>query len=131
MPLDHTNGEQIDGMPHIYRVVPAAKYANENRLTTIVKEMTGKSFRREIEVEKPIFEAAMNHAMEGFVKAGLQLGSDIDCLCQEYFTDDIIMFLFCAKINGEDHYVTAPFKLHEQQIAELTQRGMWKPLRLN
>ena len=131
MPLDHVNGERVEGMDSVYVVAPFAKYAEQTRLTAIVEETHGKKFKRKRKVEKPIVEVAMKYAAEAFKKAGLTALGTIDILALEYPRTSCLCFIFCARINGEDRYVTAPFQLGEEQIRDLTHRGLWTPYRLN
>jgi hypothetical protein len=129
MPLDHERGEQIEGMDSVYVVAPFEKYASQTRLTTLIKQK--RQFRRDKVVEVPIVKAAMEYAADAFAKKGLRIGGDIDILCQEYVKIGVVAFLFCARIEGQEYYVTAPFKLGEEQIRDLTLRGLWTPYRLN
>lgn len=129
MPLDHERGEQIEGMDSVYVVAPFDKWAEQTRLTARIKEK--RQFRRDKIVDKPIVTVALNHAAEAFAKKGLRIGSDIDILVMEYPRVSTLCFVFCAKIEGQEYFVTAPFKLGEEQIRDLTHRGLWTPYRLN
>lgn len=133
MPLNHIAGEHIEGLDPVFRIVPVSKYIEQSRLTTIVEEMTGKKFQRKVKREKPIIEVAMKYAAEGYAKLGLEVGSDIDILVQEYIRVGQVAFLFCARVNGEDYYITPPalFQLGHEQIADLTLRGLWQPYTVN
>jgi hypothetical protein len=129
MPLDHVRGERVEGMDSVYVVAPFDKWAEQTNLTTRLKQK--RKFRRDKIVDVPIVRAAFDYAAEAFAKKGLRIGSDIDILCQEYVRTGVLTFIFCARINSEDYYVTAPFKLGEEQIRDLTLRGLWTPYRLN
>ena len=126
MPLNHIVGEHISGMDAVHRVVPLKKYQDLTNLTTPVKELTGNNFKREIFVDRPIWDAALGHAQIVFHQAGAsRLGTSYDVVVQEYPRTGHVVFIFCAKINGEDHYVDAPFALAPEQIADLKVRGLW------
>jgi hypothetical protein len=131
MLLNHEIGEIVEGMDDIFLVVPVSKYAEQTRLTTVVERVRGKKFKRKVQVEMPIFQAAMEHARDAFTAAGLMPGASIDCIAQEYYRTDCVCFVFAALINGEARFVTAPFKLGHEQIADLKLRGLWKPYRVN
>jgi hypothetical protein len=132
MPLDHVHGEQIDGYDPVYRVVPVAKYAEMTRLTTIVKRMSTGKFKRMVDVEVPIIEAALAYANEAFYNAGAPAGRlDFDMICQEMPRENAVVFIMNATIDGVEHYVTAPFRLGHEQIADLTVRGLWQPYTVN
>jgi|SRR6185503_1478401 len=129
MPLDHVRGEQVEGMDSVFIVAPFSKYAEQTNLTTIVEER--RRFKRPRKVVKSIVRAAMEHAAAAYAKLGLRVGGDVDILTQEYPRTRTVLFLFCARVNGVDHYVTAPFLLGDEQIRDLTLRGLWTPYRLN
>lgn len=129
MPLNKITGEKIEGMDPIFRVVDVAKYKNKPRLTTIVKEWTGKQFKSEVDVERPLWVAALGHAQIAYFNAGARPPLSYDVTCQEYPLTNEVAFIFCARVNGEDYYVPAVFVLSPQQIAELTLSGDWQPLR--
>jgi hypothetical protein len=132
MPLNHVTGERLNGMDELYRVVPLSKYKELSRLTTFVKEMSTGKFKREITVERPIWEAALGHAQIVYYAIGAPLDHlSYDVLVQEYPRTGQVAFLFCAKIGGEDHYVVAPFSLAPEQIADLKVRNLWQPMRIN
>ena len=127
MPLNHTAGERVEGMDELYRVVPVAKYQQQTRLTTTVKRMTGRQFRRSVNIEMPIFEAAWQHAQKAFANAGVSPGPmSIDILAQEYPRTDQICFVFCGMVRGQERFVTAPFQLTKAQIADLELRDLWQ-----
>lgn len=127
MSLDHTIGEIIEGMDSVYRIVPVSKYQEQTRLTTLVKRMTEKVFRREIDVEMPIFQAAWEHAQQAFANSGVPAGNrPIDILAQEYPRTNVVCFVFSAEVFGREMLVTAPFKLTEEQIADLKLRDLWQ-----
>lgn len=131
MPLNKITGEVIEGLDPIFRVVPVEKYKNKPRLTTTVKEWTGKQFKSEVDVERPLWIAALGHAQIAYFNAGAAPPLSYDVTVQEYPRTNEVAFLFCAKVNGQDHYVPAVFALTPQQIAELTLSGDWMPLRTN
>ena len=130
MPLNHLTGEKLEGMPHTFRVVDVAKYKNLPRLTTTVREWTGKQFKVEVDVERPVWEAALGHAQIAYFNAGAAPPLKFDVVCQEYI-DGTLAFVFCARVNGQELYVPAVFALSPQQIAELTVTGDWAPFRIN
>lgn len=132
MSLNRENGEIIEGRDFVFRVVPAEKYMNLPRLTTVVTETTGQKFKREINVECPIWEAALKCAQAAYAKAGAAPGGlSYDVIAQEYPREHVVAFLFCATIRGDDHYVTAAFGLADAQIAELMVTGQWEPVTIN
>ena len=130
MPLNHLTGEKIEGMSPVFRVVPVEKYKTKPRLTTTVREWTGKQFKVEVDVERPIWQAALGHAQIAYFNAGAAPPLKYDVVVQEYVTGEVA-FLFCARVNGNDLYVPAVFALSPQQIAELTVTGDWAPFRIN
>ncbi len=131
MPLNHELGEVVEGMDSLFHVVPMSKYAEQTRLTTIVKRVTGRQFRRETDVEMPIFRAAMEHAQAAFMNSGIMPGSNVECLAQEYPRTGHVCFIFSTMHNGEEKLVVAPFKLARTQIADLTLRDLWQPYTLD
>jgi hypothetical protein len=132
MPLNQIAGEVVEGMDSIFRVVPVAKYAEQTRLTTLVKEMRGKKFKRPVDVQRPIWEAALGYAQQAFANAGATPGKlSFDCICQEYPRTGMVAFIFNATIDGTERYVTAPFLLAHEQIADLTVRNLWQPYTIN
>lgn len=132
MPLDPLRGEDIEGYDCVYRVVPAAKYANQPRLTTTVKRMSSGKFKREIDVEMPLWRAALEDAMMAFANAGAPAGDlAYDAIAQEYPRSGMVVFVFEATINGENYYHYAPFLLSKAQIADLTTRNLWQPYTVN
>lgn len=131
MPLDHVNGERLDGMDLIYRVVPVGKYKELPGLTTLVEETTGKKFKRKVVKQYPIWQAAENYARMAFSKAGYHGPLQVDCLAQEYPRVSHVAFVFCAKIFGVEQYVVAPFELTPEQIAEMKTIGQWEETTVN
>lgn len=129
MPLDHVNGERVEGMDEVFIVAEFDKYAEQTRLTTQVEDK--RPMKRARLVEKPIVNVAMNHAATAFANSGLRMGSDIDILVQEYPRTQQICFIFCACIGGQDYLVTAPFQLADEQVRDLELRGLWTPYRVN
>ena len=126
--LDHVNGEAVEGMDSVFRIVPVAKYQDQPRLTTTVKRMTGRLFRRNVDVEMPIFRAAWEHAQHAFANSGVPAGNtQVDILVQEYPRTNTVCFVFYTQILGRQLYVTAPFTLSHAQIGDLTLRGLWAP----
>lgn len=129
MPLNHLIGERVDGLDPIFQVVPVAKWREQTRLTTTVRREVGKKFKREIDVQEPIWLAALGHAQIAFLKEGADpTHLSYDVICQEHIRDRVVCFIFCAKINGVEKYVIAPFALSEQQVADLKVRGLWRDL---
>lgn len=131
MLLNHEIGEIIEGMDDIFHVVPVSKYGEQSRLTTTVERVRGKKFKRKVPVEIPIHVAAMEWIRDSFTLSGLAPGSDVEIIVQEYPASNIVMYVAAAVINGQAKFVTAPFKLSDQQVADLTLRGLWQPLRVN
>lgn len=132
MPLNHSAGETVEGMDAVYRVVPVAKYQEMPRLTTLVKRVMGNKFRRPRDVQMPIFQAAWEHAQIAFANAGAPAGGmNVDIIAQEYPRTGTVCFVFCGHVFGHEMFVTAPFKLADSQIADLTVRNLWQPYRLN
>lgn len=132
MPLNHIAGERLEGLDPVFRVVPLEKYKGQPRLTTVVKEMTKGKFQYEVEVERPIWEAALGHAQISYYGAGAEPRHlKYDVLVQEYPRTGNIAFIFCARIRGEERFVIAPFALSPEQIADLTVRGLWQPYRIH
>jgi hypothetical protein len=131
MPLDHTRGEHLEGMDDFYRVVSASKYKAMSRLTTTVQEWVGKSFKVQKDVERPIWEAALGHAQIAYFQAGADANLTYDVIAQEYPRTNIVAFVFCAKIKGQDTYVVAPFQLTKSQVADLIVRNQWSVSPLN
>jgi hypothetical protein len=132
MPLNHTDGEQIEGFDPVYRVVPVAKWAEQTRMTTVVKRMSTGKFKRLVDKKVPIYTAAVDYAREAFYNAGAAPGSlGFDMICQEHFRVGMVIFVFNATINGVEHYVTAPFSLGHEQIADLTVRNLWQSYTVN
>lgn len=131
MLLNHEIGEVVEGMDNIFRVVPVSKWAEQTRMTTIVKRMRGKKFRREVDVELPIHQVAMEWIRDSFAISGLPAGSDIDLICQEYPRTGHLAYIAAAFIEGQPKYVPVPIKLGHEQIADLTLRGLWQPYTVN
>ena len=128
MPLDHVNGERIEGMDDVFVIAPFEKYAEQTRLTTTLK--IKEKFKREREVEKPIISAAMEHAATAYAKLGIRVGSDVEIMIQEYPRTKQVCVIFCTTRHGQDYLVTAPFQLADEQIKDLTFRGLWTPYTL-
>lgn len=126
MPLNHLTGEKIEGMPEAFRIVDVAKYKNLPRLTTMVRETTGKQFKVPIDVERPVWQTALGHAQIAFFNAGAAPPLAYDVIAQEYATGEVA-FVFCARVNGQELFVPAVFSLSKQQIADLMATGDWKP----
>lgn len=132
MALNHETGEIVEGMDDVFRVVPAEKYMNMPRLTCMIKVETGKKFKRMIDTEVPIWVAAFEHAKASFANAGANPGAlAYDVIAQEYPRTGNVCFIFNATINGEEHYVAAPFSLSQQQISDLALRNLWTPYTVN
>ena len=132
MPLHHDIGEIVEGMDEIFHVVPIEKYKQQPRLTTVVRRMSGRRFRREIDVTLPIWQAAHDHAVMSFANSGAPAGPlAYDAIAQEYPRTGCVCFVFAADINGAEMFVTAPFLLGKDQIADLTLRGLWQPYTVN
>lgn len=132
MALNHEIGEIVDGMDEVFRVVPVEKYQQQTRLTCLTKQVVGTKFKREIEVQKPIWIAALEYAQRAFYNSGAQPGAlAYDCIAQEYPRTGVVCFVFNATVNGVELYVPAPFGLTDAQISDLTLRNLWQPYRIN
>jgi len=131
MPLDHVNGERIDGMDLIYRVVPVEKYKELPGLTTLVEETSGSKFKRKVTKQYPIWAAAERFARMAYSKAGYSGPLNVDCIAQEYGRAGVVCFVFCAKIFGVEQFVVAPFELTDEQIAEMKVIGQWDEVTVN
>lgn len=132
MPLDHVNGERVEGMDLIYRVVPIEKYQQLPGLTTLVEKTTGSAFKTKKVESVPIWQAATDYAMIAFKNTGAPAGPlHYDVLAQEYPVTARVCFVFCAKIFGREMYVQAPFQLTDEQIAEMKVIGEWEDVKVN
>lgn len=132
MPLNHISGERVEGMDAIWRIVPLAKYAEQTRLTCIVEEETTGKFKRKVRREKLIWDTAIEYAKRAFYSSGAKPGPlSYDCMVQEYPRTGCVCFVFNAVIDGQEYYVTAPFQLTDQQIADLAARSLWLAYRVN
>lgn len=126
MPLNHFTGERLEGLDGFYRVVPVGKYKALPRLTTMVKEWTGKKFKVQKDVQRPIWEAALGHAQIAYFEAGADIPLSYDVIAQEYPVTGQVAFIFCAKVKGQDTYVIAPFQLTRPQVADLIVTNQWQ-----
>ena len=128
--LDHDIGEIVEGYEEeTFRVVPVEKYQENMALTTIVQRVSGGKFKRMIDVEVPIWQAAKEYAQECFYNSGATPGVlAYDVIAQEYPKTGVVCFVFAAQIPGflKPQYVVAPFKLTRDQIAELAVTGKWE-----
>lgn len=132
MPLDHVNGERVEGMDLIYRVVPIEKYQQLPGLTTLVEKTTGSAFKNKKVECLPIWKAATDYAQIAFKNSGAPAGPlHYDMLVQEYPATGRVCFVFCAKIFGVEMYVQAPFQLTDEQIAEMKVIGEWEDVKVN
>lgn len=132
MPLDHENGEILEDRDFVFRVVPVEKYMNLPRLTTLVRETTGNKFKREITVQRSIWEAAFGLARTAFTEAGAPAGTiSYDVIVQEYPREHVVAFVFCMTIRGEERFVTAPFQLTAEQIGDLIATNQWEMIPVN
>lgn len=131
--LHYDIGEIIEGMDDVFRVVPIEKYKQQPRLTCVVKEQTGGKFKRLVDVEKPIWIAALQYAQRAFAGVGAQPGLPLayDAIAQEYPRINVVCFVFAATINGQEYFVPAPFALTDAQIKDLTLRNLWQPYTVN
>ena len=132
MPLNHIMGEKIEDETGIYSgvlagpwmVADAQKYRHLPRLKVEVKEWVGKQFKSEVSVQRPVWEVALGYAQIGFHKKMVELNAvgpltQWDAVVHEYPLTRAIVFIFHAKIRGEDYYVPVPpIILTPQQIAE-------------
>ena len=127
MPLNHIQGEKLEFMDDVWRIVPVSKYKELTRLTTEVEGMSTGKFKRKIRIEKPIWQAAFEYATACFIHQGAILGTqiDYDVICQEYPREGSVCFIFCAKILGKEYFVTAPFILSDSQLGDLITRNLW------
>jgi hypothetical protein len=131
MPLNHEIGEIVEGMDDIFRVSPIEKWQQQTRLTTIVEEMSTGKFKRPVKKVKMVWLAAFEYAQRAFYNSGASGKIIYDAIAQEYPRTGILTFVFCSVVNGQELFVTAPFKLTDQQIADLTLRNLWQPYTVN
>lgn len=132
MPLNHINGERVEGMDLVYRVVPLEKYQKLPGLTVMVEETKHSPIKTKQVKSVPIWEAATNYAQQAFMNSGAPAGPlNYDVLCQEYYMTQTVCFIFCANIYGTELYVQAPFELSHEQIAELKNIGEWEDAKVN
>lgn len=54
-----------------------------------------------------------------------------EIVAQEYPRTNMVVFIFATKRNGEELFATAPFRLSNQQISDLSLRGLWTQYRIN
>ena len=123
MPLDHANGEVLDGFDgsaHI--VIPHAPLAEmTNLLVPYMKPGTGK-FKRPKEAVRPLFEDAMAVAAERFATAGALLPLTHDesaILCQVYPKDQKLAIIVARQIAGQEHFVVRAYDLPHPIINQL------------
>lgn len=128
MPLDHENGEIIEGADRAFRIVPVEKWKELPKITTLVEQEVGQHFKRKVKVEVPIWEHAYNLAALAFRDAGAPAGGQLmyDVLVQEYPRLGLVAFFFCAVIKGQELYVSIPVMLGDEQIIDLHNRGLWE-----
>jgi hypothetical protein len=128
--LNHEIGEVLEGMDSVFTVSEVAPWAEQTRLTTSVEKIVGTKFKRKKRVTVPIWHVALEYAREAYANAGADPGRlAYDCIVQSYPRTGVLAFVFVATIAGEDKFVTAPFKLSDEQVADLTLRGLWQPYR--
>lgn len=132
MPLDHVNGERVEGMDLIYRVVPIEKYQQLPGLTTLVEKTIGNAFKTKKKECLPIWKAATEYAQVAFKNSGAPSGMlNYDVIAQEYPRVGQVCFVYCAKVFGRELYVPAPFQLTDEQIAEMKVIGEWEDVKVN
>jgi hypothetical protein len=105
MPLNHDLGEPIDGLGPVFRVVPNAKWR-----------------------ETSMFEQAATIAAEAFMDKGALLPitfDDREVLTQEHMPN-VLLFIFCKSIRGQEHFSVREFKMPDDMIRELKALGKWE-----
>lgn len=87
-------------------VAPVEKWANVLDMLTIASEAAAAEFH----------------------KLGLSLPVEFredDILVQEYHRLDMLMFIFCKRVKGQDHYYWYKFEFGLPMVRELTAAGLW------
>lgn len=107
MPLNHNLGEPIEGLGP-FRVVPNAKWR-----------------------ETSMFEQAATIAAQAFMDKGALLPITFDekeVLTQEFPGVNVLMFIFCKSIRGQDHFSVREFQLPDDMMRELKTLGKWEAM---
>jgi hypothetical protein len=110
MPLDHTNGEIIEGLGKEFRVVPNDKWR-----------------------ESKLFETAARTAATAFLKAGALWPvrfDDREILMQEYPADNRLVIVFQKTIRGNETLFPWVWDLPPEMVKELAALGKWQTNRL-
>ena len=120
MPLDRVHGEVLEGLPASMHVVVNPRHlANMSNL--LVPYLKKKKFGNEEKV-RPLFDDAVQHAIDAFKAAGalspVRFDED-DVSIQVYPKDNKVVVLFQRKINGVDQYVTRIYDLPPSVIQAL------------
>lgn len=111
MPLNPEQGEFIEGLGKLYRVVDKEKWAST-----------------------PLFEEARVRAHEAFRRTSGKFINDetspLEVRCdnfvvQEYPLVSKLAFIFSANINGEEHFYPYVFDLSKAFTDQLHAEGFW------
>lgn len=106
MPLNHEQGEQIEGLPATFRVVPVGKW-----------------------FDTPLFDQAAQIAAQMFANEGAIVPvkfDETDVLVQEYPKDAKLVFIFHKMIKGKEMLYPYTWSLPPEMIAELKTTGKWE-----
>lgn len=120
MPLDRVHGEVLEGLPASMHVVVSPRHlADMNNL--LVPYLKKKKFGHEEKV-RPLFDDAVQHALDAFKAAGalspVRFDED-DCLVQVYPKEGLVAVIFQRMIVGETKYVIRTYPLPEPVIQSL------------
>ena len=105
MPLDHANGEYIDGLG-VGKIVNPDKWS-----------------------DTAFFDLACDHAAAAFSKAGAIHPVDFDnaeIMVMEYPVQSRLAFVFCKHIAGSEKLFPFIFKLDPPVVNELVNTGRWE-----
>ena len=120
MPLDHLNGEVLDGLPaSMHIVVPPREFA---AMSNLMVEYQHKRKFGTVTKRRPLFDDAVAYAIEGFAAKGALRPiciSEDDVLVQVYPNDLKVSVIFQRKIATEIYYVTRYYDLPRPIIQNL------------
>lgn len=105
MPLDHENGEVLDGLGRGFRVAKHADWKHTSLWDTACKDAT------------KVFRAAGALLPIAF--------SDRDILIQEYPRERKLAFIFARGIARQEMFHVYVFDMPQDLIAELRATGRW------